>query len=78
MVEFQNYEDIKISEVQLRQRDGEVLVKIAAAGVNFVDLLYVSRLSSSSRIINCVCISKILLLLLLVVHSNASKSQQSS
>ncbi len=40
----QNYDEIEISEVrQPCPREGEVLVKIAAVGVNFVDLLYVSH-----------------------------------
>jgi hypothetical protein len=42
----QNYNEIKVSEApQPQPKNGEVLVKVAAAGVNFVDLLYVSLLS---------------------------------
>ncbi|KAE8449486.1 hypothetical protein EG329_008094 [Mollisiaceae sp. DMI_Dod_QoI] len=38
---IRNYDEIEISEVrQPCPREGEVLVKIAAVGVNFVDLLY--------------------------------------
>ena len=38
----QKIEDVKISEVPNPEvKDGEVLVRIEAAGVNFVDLLYV-------------------------------------
>ncbi|KAF8852826.1 zeta-crystallin [Acephala macrosclerotiorum] len=45
-----NYDDIKISEVpQPRARDGEVLVKIDAAGVNFVDLLYARGKHQNNR-----------------------------
>lgn len=37
-----NYDSIQISSTpQPIPRDGEVLIKIAAAGVNYVDLLYV-------------------------------------
>lgn len=39
---LQNYNEVKVTEVSKPQRrDGEVLVQIVAAGVNFVDLLYV-------------------------------------
>ena len=40
----QDYDEIKISEVvpKPQAKDGEVIVKVHAAGVNFVDLLYVS------------------------------------
>lgn len=39
----QNYDEIRVSEVPNPiQRDGEVLVRVKAAGLNFVDLLYVS------------------------------------
>jgi len=42
LIRSQNYEEIKISEVtKPRAKEGEVVVQIAAAGVNFVDLLYV-------------------------------------
>ena len=40
---YQDLDDIKISKVpQPQAKDGEVLVQIVAAGVNFVDILYVS------------------------------------
>jgi len=39
----QNYDQIQVVEVSKPiLKDGEVLVKVAAAGVNYVDLLYVS------------------------------------
>ena len=41
------YHEIEISEVDKPQvKDREVLVQVAAAGVNFVDLLYVSDAAS--------------------------------
>lgn len=50
--QFQDYDEIKVSEVpQPRPREGEVLVKIAAAGVNFVDLLYVSHVMQHDEIL---------------------------
>ncbi|CZR56041.1 related to quinone reductase [Phialocephala subalpina] len=46
----QKYDDIQISEVsQPRAREGEVLVKIEAAGVNFVDLLYARGKHQNNR-----------------------------
>jgi len=37
-----NYDDLAIRKVpKPRPKEGEVIVQIAAAGVNFVDLLYV-------------------------------------
>lgn len=43
----QNYDEINVSEIPKPQpKDGEVLVQISAAGVNFVDLLYVSTQTS--------------------------------
>ena len=46
----QVYDDIKISEEALepQQKDGEVIVTVRAAGVNFVDLLYVSTIKIDS------------------------------
>ena len=44
----QNYNEIIVTEILTPQRkDDEVLVQIVAAGVNFVDLLYVSLSSFS-------------------------------
>lgn len=41
----QNYDEICVSEVpEPIQKDGEVLVRVEAAGLNFVDLLYVRNL----------------------------------
>jgi NADPH:quinone reductase-like Zn-dependent oxidoreductase len=41
----QSYNEIKVSKVAIPQRrNDEVIVTILAAGVNFVDLLYVSLL----------------------------------
>lgn len=38
----QNYDEIRVSEVsEPTQKDNEVLVRVEAAGLNFVDLLYV-------------------------------------
>ncbi len=38
-----NYDEIEVSEVPEHERkEGEVIIQIAAAGINFVDLLYVS------------------------------------
>jgi len=43
----QDLDDIKVSEVpQPQAKNGEVNIQIVAAGVNFVDLLYV-RLASA-------------------------------
>jgi hypothetical protein len=42
LIHSQKYDEIKISEVtKPRAKEGEVVAQIAAAGVNFVDLLYV-------------------------------------
>jgi NADPH:quinone reductase-like Zn-dependent oxidoreductase len=41
---MQDLDEINVSEVATPQADeGEVIVQIAAAGVNFVDILYVRR-----------------------------------
>jgi hypothetical protein len=42
----QDYDEIRVSEVTKPQpKEGEVVVRVIAAGVNFVDLLYVSLFS---------------------------------
>jgi hypothetical protein len=42
----QDYDEIRVSEVPKPQpKEGEVVVRVTAAGVNFVDLLYVSLLT---------------------------------
>lgn len=41
----QSYDEIRVSEVpEPIQSNGEVLVRVEAAGLNFVDLLYVRNL----------------------------------
>jgi hypothetical protein len=48
LLHLQDLDDIKVTEVpQPHAKDGEVIVQIAAAGVNFVDILYVRRGSYS-------------------------------
>jgi len=40
-----DYDELQVTEVpKPRVKEGEVLVKVEAAGVNFADLLYVSAL----------------------------------
>ena len=50
---MQRFDEIKVSEVPKPQpKEGEVLVKIAAAGVNFVDLFYVGLSSKDFDVIS--------------------------
>jgi len=45
-----NYDEIQVSEVANPQlKDGEVIVQIAAAGLNFVDLLYARGKHQNNR-----------------------------
>jgi len=49
----QDYDDIRVSNIpEPIQKDGEVLVRVEAAGLNFVDLLYVRHQNNSYVVVS--------------------------